>query len=343
MNRTRQEKQFSFQNQRRKNYFEGWYFKQVSSDESVVLSIIPSMMRNQSEEKAMLQLVLAERIDGEWQLQTEQLVFPMSAFQHALDPFSLQLGNNVFTRDGISLDVNASNPANAAALRITGDLSFGTFLLPPATMLSPTIMGFFSYLPFMECIHAIGSLHHTLSGALQINDRTISFEGGIGYIEKDWGHSFPASYVWLQSNHFAQRPACLFFSWAEIPLGPLHFPGFICHLWINNQHHRFATYNRATCTIHAMDERHVSLTLNKRPFTLSIQATSDRRVILAAPRHGHMDHQIKEGLTGTVAFRLKNEQTGETIEDCSSLSGVEMVPHMLQTAKSTCKKSALPL
>ncbi|MCK7537696.1 MAG: tocopherol cyclase family protein [Marinilabiliales bacterium] len=28
------------------------------------------------------------------------------------------------------------------------------------------------------------------------------FSGGRGYIEKDWGHSFPSAYVWMQSNHF---------------------------------------------------------------------------------------------------------------------------------------------
>ena len=59
MSTTRQDKQLNFQNQRRKNYFEGWYFKQVSSDESVIFSVIPSMMRVNNQEQALIQVILA--------------------------------------------------------------------------------------------------------------------------------------------------------------------------------------------------------------------------------------------------------------------------------------------
>lgn len=59
MSTTRQDKQQNFQNQRRKSYFEGWYFKQVSSDESVIFSVIPSMMRVNNQEQALIQVILA--------------------------------------------------------------------------------------------------------------------------------------------------------------------------------------------------------------------------------------------------------------------------------------------
>lgn len=29
----------------------------------------------------------------------------------------------------------------------------------------------------------------------------MDFSGGRGYIEKDWGQSFPAAWVWLQINY----------------------------------------------------------------------------------------------------------------------------------------------
>lgn len=68
MSTTRQDKQLNFQNQRRKNYFEGWYFKQVSSDESVIFSVIPSMMRVNNQEQALIQVILAEKVDGAWRI-----------------------------------------------------------------------------------------------------------------------------------------------------------------------------------------------------------------------------------------------------------------------------------
>ncbi|QII81181.1 hypothetical protein G7057_00970 [Jeotgalibaca arthritidis] len=40
---------------------------------------------------------------------------------------------------------------------------------------------------------------------------------GKGYIEKDWGRSFPKNYIWIQSNHFNDNQRSLFFSYAHIP------------------------------------------------------------------------------------------------------------------------------
>lgn len=325
MKKDRQEKQLAFQNQNRKNYFEGWYFKQVSSDESVILSLIPSMMRSKNKERAMLQIILAENIGGNWQILTDQLDFPISEFKPQDNPFSINVGGNTFSKEDLSLDVNADN------IKISGNVFFEPFTTLPTTMVSPTIMGPFSYLPFMECIHGIVSLHHNLKGTLEINGRILSFDDGIGYIEKDWGQSFPKYYVWLQSNHFENRPSSLFFSWAHIPLGPFQFPGFICHLWVKEKHYRFATYNGATCKIEDITEDKISIILKKAHITLSIQAFIKVKGALAAPKHGEMDHQIKEGLAVTINFQLVNEKNKEIIEDSSSLSGVEIVRQLSKT------------
>ena len=47
-------------------------------------------------------------------------------------------------------------------------------------------MGWYGYMPFMECYHGILSMHHTISGELIYNDKTIDFNEGIGYTAKDW-------------------------------------------------------------------------------------------------------------------------------------------------------------
>lgn len=99
------------------------------------------------------------------------------------------------------------------------------------------------------------------------------------------------------------------------------------------QHHRFATYNGARCVIHDMSEDKVSLTLKKREISLSIHAAVDVRGALSAPKHGQMDHQIKEGLAGTISFQLENKKTNEVMVDTSSLSGVEIVPRLIRTPR----------
>lgn len=329
MKKTRPYEPLIFQNQARKHYFEGWYFKQVSGDERFIFSVIPSMMRTKKEKKAMLQTILAEKIDQEWRLETHALDFPMAQFKAREEPFFLQVGDNTFSREGISLRIPSTRNGDKHSLELFCDITFGEFTQLPRSIFSPTIMGPFSYLLFMECIHGVASLHHSLGGSLHMNGKAVCFDGGVGYIEKDWGQSFPSSYVWLQSNHFHERPSGLFFSWADIPLGPARFPGFICHLWIQGKHHRFATYNGASCTIHEMSESKVSITLRKNKKSLSMMASADQKGVLSAPKNGRMDHQIKEGLAGSISFRFVDGRTGEVIEDFTHIGGVEIVPALL--------------
>jgi len=63
-------------------------------------------------------------------------------------------------------------------------------------------MGWYSYIPFMECKHGIVSVNHKISGTLRIDNELIDLNEGKGYIEKDWGTSFPEAWIWIQSNNF---------------------------------------------------------------------------------------------------------------------------------------------
>ena len=74
--------------------------------------------------------------------------------------------------------------------------------------MSPNSMGFFAYFPFMQCYHEIVSMSHSLNGSLNFSE-AIDFSGGEGYIEKDWGTSFPKEYVWIQSNNFEKSDASI--------------------------------------------------------------------------------------------------------------------------------------
>ena len=68
----------------------------------------------------------------------------------------------------------------------------------------------------MECRHGVLSMAHTLQGSVRMDGYVHSFEGGLGYVEKDSGTSFPRSYLWMQCNDFPS--ACsIMISIAHIP------------------------------------------------------------------------------------------------------------------------------
>ena len=76
------------------------------------------------------------------------------------------------------------------------------------------------------------SMENTINGYININDEIIHFNNNKGYIEKDWGCSFPKSYIWGQGNNFKKTNSSFMFSIADIPLKLFTFKGFICVLLI---------------------------------------------------------------------------------------------------------------
>ena len=62
-------------------------------------------------------------------------------------------------------------------------------------------MGPFKYLPKMECKHNIFSMNNQVNGKIIINGQEYLFNNDLGYIEGDYGTSFPNNYIWIQANN----------------------------------------------------------------------------------------------------------------------------------------------
>lgn len=137
------------------------------------------------------------------------------------------------------------------------------------------------------------------------------FKDGKGYIEKDWGLSFPKEYLWLQSNHFGNREASIMFSLANIPFLGASFQGFICNYIFDGEEHRFAIYKKSRVTKVNYNEDLLDIVVTKGAYKLIIKAAiSEYLGSLKAPINGEMNSMIKEGLRGCVHIKLlKNSIT----------------------------------
>lgn len=315
LNNRRQYRTMRFQNLRRKHYFEGWYFKQVSADEHTVLCFIPGISVSGGKRTYFLQVIVAENTGDGWK-QTAAFL-PVVDFQAQEEPFILLMDGNRFQRDGMKVSLQAGE------LQIEGELRFSGMMTPPGSVWAPTIMGPFSYLPGMECIHSVISISHGMQGALTIGGKRVDFTGGKGYIEKDWGSSFPKRYVWLQSNHFNGDTA-LFFSWADIPVLGMSFQGYIAHLYFRGKHYRYATYTRGSCQLQTKGQT-AFVTLTNGSSELQITAKQMAGAQLRAPHQGQMVHTIKEGLYGTLSFTLKERGANRSYTEHTKTAGVEIV------------------
>ena len=124
-------------------------------------------------------------------------------FSFSNSPFFIKIANNSFSFDELNININDS----FHRLNIEGSIHFSNHTSIKNNFFAPNIMGPFSYFPSLECNHAILSMKSDISGSLHFNGDFLNFDDGVAYIEKDWGTSFPRSYVWCQSNEFLAFPA----------------------------------------------------------------------------------------------------------------------------------------
>ncbi|MEG1801302.1 MAG: tocopherol cyclase family protein, partial [Oscillospiraceae bacterium] len=189
------------------NYFDGCYFKLQSSTQTVAL--IPAFhIDSDNKKSASLQIIT----DSD----TYYTLFDSNAFFLSKNPLRIAIGENLFTKHGIRLNIKNKS------LTAVGTIKFGAI-----TPLRYDIMGPFRYLPAMECRHSIFSLTHTVNGSLSINGKQYAFGNSVGYIEGDRGRSFPRVYAWTQCNFFDTQPCCVVVSVANIPVGVAAFTGII--------------------------------------------------------------------------------------------------------------------
>ena len=176
----------------------------------------------------------------------------------------------------------------------------------------------------MECNHAIISMKNNINGLIVINNKKINFNNNIGYIEKDWGCSFPKSYIWCQGNHFKKTNASFMLSIADIPFKIFNFMGIICSLIIDDKEYKFTTYNNAKIIKYKVEKDLIDITLKKSSYYLDIKSKNDKSFKLSAPVKGKMEKEIFESISSTVKVTLRKNNV-IFFSDISTNCGLEIV------------------
>ena len=295
---------------KKKNYFEGWYFKNTNLQRGI--SFIPGINIYDTGAKAFIQIITNNM--------SYFVHYNINDFQFYYNPFSIRIGNNSFSKE--SIDINIEDKSQN--LKIYGNIKYSNSKNINTNIFAPNIMGPFSYIPFMECNHAILSMQNDINGYININDEIIQFNNNKGYIEKDWGCSFPKSYIWCQGNNFQKNNASFMFSVADIPFKLFTFKGFICSLLINKEEFKFTTYNNAKLVEYDIKENSFSITFKKDLYILNIKSNYSKGLKLVAPVKGKMAKDIFESISASVTVNLKKEK--EIIfNDTSNMCGLEIV------------------
>lgn len=305
-------------NKKKDNYFEGWYYKLVSDNSDYTLALIPGISKNKLDPHAFIQVFISKTIGDDTKLSSQYFKYDLKEFDFSHKNFWVRIDRNYFSKSKLSLDLKNDQ------IKLFGTVSIHNTVPIKKSIFTPNIMGLFGYLGFMECYHGVISMTHQLDGLLKINDEIVSFKQSKGYIEKDWGKSFPREYVWLQSNHFSNPNTSLMFSYADIPFLGFYFKGLIANLIVENKEYRFATYNFSKILKEEIEANKVHYLLKKGKYKLDVVAESKTSLSLQSPKNGMMINQIKEGLSGYIHIKLyKKEKL--IYEDIGKNAGIEIM------------------
>ncbi len=292
-------------NLQKKDYFEGWYFKHVTMDCKNTISFIPGISLDGEDSHCFVQVIMSPDI------KTYYFRYPLDAFSTTNEPFSVTIGESYFSMQGCKIALDDATQDPMQGISIHGEISYTDITPIDSSLIMPNIMGFFAYIPNMECNHGVLSMNHQLDGHIHLSEqhseydqKTMNFTGGKGYIEKDWGTSFPSEYIWIQANHFEDETHSFMCSIATIPFRLFSFRGLIANLHVDGVEYRFATYNRTKVRNLNIEDGHVSFELVKGEVILACEAMLTEEGELKAPKKGEMQRTIKEGLSGEVRLTL---------------------------------------
>lgn len=300
-----------------KNYFEGWYFKHVSADRKSVYSIIPGISLSGNDSHSFVQVI--NGLSGD----TYYYRYPVDSFVSSSKVLSTRVGDSVFSKESVNVNLEGDQG------NISGDIIYDSFDHYPSSLLRPGIMGWYSFVPFMECKHGIVSTGHSLKGELRVNNEVIDFSGGKGYIEKDWGKSFPESWIWLHCNTFKSSDASFTFSVAKIPWIGSFFIGFISYLRFDDQFYNFSTWSKARIGELKYENDILNIELVNKSHMLVIKAVNNDPGDLKAPVMGSMTRIIKETVDADIELTLTDKQGNILFSDKGVRGGMELIDKIL--------------
>lgn len=320
-------------NKKKKNYFEGWYFKMASADESSIISVIPgiSLSKNGEEQHAFIQI-----IDGKT-TNTFYYTYPIEEFAFSKKMFAVKIGNNYFSADSIILNIQNDTTSIKGKIYMSNQIQ----LSHNNKKKKSGIMGWYRFVPFMECYHGVVSINHNLSGTIIKDNKTYNFDNGLGYIEKDWGKSMPSSWIWIQSNNFSSKNASFMLSVANIPWMGRSFPGFIGLFHHDSTVQRFATYTHAKLQMETSNPDTLKIIISDKKYTYHIETYRNKSGILKAPVNGSMDRRIAESIEAMLKLTVLDNKGNTIFHDCTSIVGLEIVGDIKELSRSKKKKKSI--
>ena len=294
-------------------FFEGWYHKMSTKNNQTVV-VIPGIYRSGENSNETAFLMFYQGSNG----QVDYVPYDVKDFNCNKNSYDLQLGNNFFSLNKVNLNFQNDR------LSVLGEVISEQLNPWPVSLFEHGCMGWYGYVPTMECFHGILSMNHKTRGSLKVNGQVMDFNNGCGYIEKDWGKNFPKDWIWAQSNQFHGEKISVSASLATIPWRNYEFSGFIIGVLFNEKLYKFTTYNFSKHVKISFEDDKLNWIIRKGRLKLKLKISKGiSSGLLYAPDRKDMLPKVKEYLDGNITIQL-TESNKILIDHSSDNAAVEI-------------------
>lgn len=272
----------------RDKYFEGWFQKIYSVEhQSSFVIIYGYATRNANDSFGFIQLRIPEH-------QPLLMYFPKE--EVICDPVQhhVRIGEHLLTTEDISINTDEIG----INLKLIDNQPIRTF---------KNSMGYSYVIPNLPCYHAVLNKSHLVSGEVRNRNASYSFDSEMGYLEKNWGTSFPENYVWLHALDPKDPGVSLLFSQAEIKWLGRTFVKHVGHFqYEGNTIDLRQLWNSVISIVRLSSEKHLIRILSKS-IQIEISINLAHHVLFKGPNDGNLTRDIIHHTDALIDFTVKHK------------------------------------
>lgn len=270
----------------RNKYFEGWFHKIYSTKYKASFILIYGYATGNSTNKfGFIQVHIPNQ-------QTLMMYFNKNEILCDSNQHVIRMGAHVLTTHKIDINTNEIG----IQLDLTNNQPIRTF---------KNSMGYNYVIPNLPCYHAILNKSHTISGEIRAGDTSFVMDKDMGYLEKNWGTSFPDNYIWLHAVDPTNTEVNLLFSQAEIKWMGSTFLRHLGYLNFENECIDFRQFKNSEVSSSFGSYEKQLIRFSSKLIELEISIVLGGQVLFKGPEDGALRRDIIHYTDAFIEVKLK--------------------------------------
>jgi len=174
-------------------------------------------------------------------------------------------------------------------------------------------MGNFYLVPNLPCYHAIVNDNQLINGTIQFQNEHYHLMNASGYLEKNWGKSFPEKYIWLHAFDPGNFENQLLFSKADIRWSGNTFTKHLGFIRINGEYFDLRKLKNCKITISKPDPTNQLIVIRSTTLDIELNVNFNKKVVFKGPENGQLNRPIEHFNDVSIEVKTSHKSKKNTL------------------------------